>query len=60
MGNVIHIEEASRRRDERIEGLWQAYLAARDRAETSRDVKDGVAAGKAWAAFLNQFEVASA
>ena len=60
MGNVISLEEAHRRRDERIEGLWQAYLSARDRAEHSRDVMDGIAAGKAWAAFLDQFRAVSA
>ena len=60
MGNIISIEDGMRRRDERIEGLWHAYLAARDQAEQSRDVRDGIAAGKAWAAFLDQFRAASA
>lgn len=60
MGEMILIEVGRRRRDDRIEGLWDAYLAARDRAEHSRDVKDGIAAGKAWAAFLDQFREVSA
>lgn len=60
VANVIKIADAIRRRDERIEGLWKAYLVARDQAEHSRDVRDGIAAGKAWAAFLDQFRAVSA
>lgn len=60
MGDLVVIQDLYRQRDQRIEGLWQAYLVARDRAEHSRDVRDGVAAGKAWAAFLDQFRAVSA
>jgi hypothetical protein len=35
---------------------WEDYLRARDRAERSRRVEDGVAAGRAWARFLKLFE----
>jgi hypothetical protein len=35
---------------------WEGYLRARDRAERSRRVEDGIAAGHAWAAFLKLFE----
>ena len=35
---------------------WEDYLRARDRAERSRQVEDGIAAGHAWAAFLRLFE----
>lgn len=31
------------------------YLKARDRAESSRRLEDGVAAGLAWASFLRLF-----
>lgn len=41
---------------EEIDRLWAEYLAARDRAERSRDIADGIAAGRAWAAFLRAFE----
>lgn len=34
---------------------FNAYLAARDRAIGSGDFKDGVAAGRAWRAFLDVF-----
>jgi len=37
------------------ETLWQAYLVARARAEASRDLADGTAAGKAWGQFLSAF-----
>jgi hypothetical protein len=37
------------------ENLWSECLAARDRAERSRDLADGRAAGRAWAQFLSAF-----
>jgi hypothetical protein len=35
--------------------LWAEYCALRDRAEASRDLADGRAAGMAWARFLSAF-----
>lgn len=60
MGKLLFIDVAQRKRDERTQTLWEAYLAARDRAERSRDVADGIAAGKAWAAWLDHFRSVSA
>lgn len=34
---------------------WAAYLAARDKAEKSGDIQDGIAAGKAWRLWLERF-----
>ncbi|GGC70600.1 hypothetical protein [Chelatococcus reniformis] len=34
---------------------WEAYVAARDRAEQTRDITDGIAAGRAWAVFIAEF-----
>lgn len=34
---------------------WDAYVAARDAAYESNDLDDGVAAGRAWSAFLTLF-----
>lgn len=34
---------------------WEKYLAARDRAEKSRNISDGIAAGKAWKEWLDLF-----
>lgn len=34
---------------------FDAYLKARDKADATRDLMDGVAAGKCWARFLELF-----
>lgn len=60
MGELLFIDVAQRKRDERTQDLWNAYLAARDKAEASRNVQDGIAAGKAWAAWLDHFRAVSA
>lgn len=39
----------------RQERLWEAYLAAFNKAERTQDIQDGIAAGKAWAAFIADF-----
>lgn len=39
----------------RVERLWEEYVAARDQAALSRDVKDGIKAGRAYAAFVHEF-----
>ncbi len=36
--------------------LWDEYLAAKDRADRTRRLKDAIAAGEAWARFLQSFE----
>lgn len=60
MGDLLFLDAAQRKRDDRTQDLWSAYLAARDKAEQSRDVHDGIAAGKAWAAWLDHFRAVSA
>jgi hypothetical protein len=42
--------------DQRIERLWQQYVEARLQAEETGNISDGIAAGKAWAAWLREFE----
>lgn len=42
-------------RDQQLERLWQRYLEARLRAEESTAIQDGIAAGKAWAEWLEAF-----
>ena len=37
------------------ERLWREFLEARDRAWTSRSINDGIASGRAYAAFLQAF-----
>jgi hypothetical protein len=35
---------------------WRAYCAAAERAQRTRRIEDGIAPGRAWAAFLALFE----
>ena len=55
MGDIVFLDIAQRKKDDRLQALWQAYLDARDKADLTRDVKDGIAAGKAWAAWVEPF-----
>lgn len=41
--------------EERANEAFQDYLAAREKAEVSRDLQDGIAAGRAWRRFLDIF-----
>jgi hypothetical protein len=34
---------------------WDKYIIAREKAEKSRDIRDGIAAGKAWAEWIDLF-----
>lgn len=45
-------------RTRRIEEAWKIYLDARERAEQTRNVVDGIAAGKAWRQWLDLFMTA--
>lgn len=37
------------------QAAFDAYLKARDRAEMSRSLEDGIAAGKCWGRFMDMF-----
>ena len=41
---------------EALEAAWDAFRRARAKAMVSAEVKDGIAAGRAWGAFLKAFE----
>lgn len=41
--------------DARAAVLWEAWLSARARALQSCDIRDGIAAGRAFGAFLHAF-----
>lgn len=58
MGELLFIDVAQKRRDDRLQELWDAYNAARDKAQSSGDILDGIRAGKAWAAWLDAFRAA--
>jgi hypothetical protein len=55
MGDVVFINSTGRKKDEGMQALWQAYQNAREKAETTHDILDGIAAGKAWARWLAVF-----
>jgi hypothetical protein len=38
-----------------LDGLWAEYLVARDKASTSSDIADGIAAARAWSRWLAAF-----
>lgn len=59
MGDVVLLAAIQHKRDQRTEDLWAAYLAAQDKAKASGDINDGIAAGKAWAAWLDHFRAVS-
>lgn len=40
----------------RLDRLWREWLDARAKAQSSGDINDGVAAGRAWARWLAEFE----
>lgn len=48
-GAAIH------RLETRLERRWSAYCRARERAERSRNIQDGIRAGRAWARWLAEF-----
>lgn len=55
MGELIFIDIAQKRRNETLDQLWSAYTAARAQAEKTQEICDGIAAGRAWAAWLDAF-----
>lgn len=55
MGELVALAAGKHRNTDRLDELWAAYVAARDKAEKSRDVMDGIAAGAIWAQWLNMF-----
>lgn len=55
MGDLVFLDTGKRAKDDRIQALWQAYIDARAKADASGDINDGIAAGKAWAAWVGPF-----
>lgn len=54
MGVVVPLPGAAN-----IHAAWSAYCAAREKAERSGRIEDGIAAGHAWRAWLSLFEARS-
>lgn len=55
MSQVVQLDVARVERDGKLQALWSAYNAARAKAQSSGRIEDGIAAGKAWAAWLDAF-----
>ncbi len=56
MGDLVVMDMARRQRDQRSdEMIWEAYRAAQIKAQTTLDIQDGIAAGKAWRNWLERF-----
>ncbi len=49
------IVEPVQRLQTRLDRLWQEWLEARAKALETLDIDDGIAAGRAWSAFLSEF-----
>ncbi len=41
---------------DQLNETWAAYVEAAGKAQASRKIEDGIAAGRAWALFLRRFE----
>lgn len=55
MGDLLFIDVAKRERDLTVQEAWDAYVAADAKAKASLRLEDGIAAGKAYARFLDLY-----
>ena len=55
MGDVIDLNNAADPSRDRVQTLFWAYRSAHEKAQRTQDIADGIAAGRAWAAFLKFF-----
>lgn len=56
MTKVVNLSIVKREREVSIEEAWQRFVDAQERAKATLALVDGIAAGKAFAAFCNMFE----
>ncbi|GJD41336.1 MULTISPECIES: hypothetical protein [Methylobacterium] len=52
----MNVVDFTRHQEDRAAAAWDSYVRARDAAEHSRNLSDGIAAGKAWRTFLTLFQ----
>jgi hypothetical protein len=52
MGKVVNISEAAKRRQETVEDAWERFKSAMLKSKETLDIRDGIAAGKAYRQFL--------
>jgi hypothetical protein len=60
VAKLLHIAAARAQRQMSEQDAWRAYTLARDKAERTGAIEDGIAEGKAWANWLQLFERRSA
>ncbi len=55
MSTIVHIAAARESRDANVERAWQKWLDLNAKAKASTDIKDGIAAGRAYREFMELF-----
>jgi hypothetical protein len=55
MGDVFSFDKCGDEPERNLDVLWAVYFRARKKAELTGAIEDGVAAGKAWAAWLHVY-----
>ncbi len=53
--NVVSIASARAGRDRSVGAAWERFVEAQERSKRTLSIADGIAAGKAYAAFLSLF-----
>ena len=56
MARVIPFLAVRAERDASVEAAWQRFVEANEKAKATNDIRDGIAAGKAYRSFLELFE----
>jgi hypothetical protein len=57
MGEVLQISVALAAKAATVQEAWDAWVAADTRAKETRNIEDGIRAGKAWRIWLELFTV---
>ncbi len=55
MNKIIQLRVVQQQREASQEALWQRFVDAKIRAESSLEMQDGIAAGKAFADYCHSF-----
>jgi hypothetical protein len=53
--NVVPISAARQSRDDAVEAMWGRFIAAKELSQRTLNLADGIAAGKAYAEFVQSF-----
>jgi hypothetical protein len=55
MSEIVHLAAARTERQQSQDVLWQRFVDAQRIAQSTLKLEDGIAAGKAYAAFVESF-----